>query len=307
MLTYPQDGLENFSLDKQQRVERLKWVFYGVGAMLLVICGFYMQEKVEVQTLHAYALTILVYGHLLYVEEFEHLRKQWLWNGIVATIPLHAAVVAALLRWDRTLYTGTGYALVYVLLPIVVAEVVIFGKIIDYFKAIAAPDQPRRQLTRLLTWKGKARPKPIITLADESGDDSDPSAASRSAYLQWGFWSVGTVLLTLYLLKGAFLRGASLYIVKAGLLTILSYGYLLYVEEKDDIRSHWLWASVLVALPFHIAIFGIVIAIDRAAPSLASNPVIYLAIIWAAAWLGRQLMDQIADDYRPWPPSESTQ
>jgi hypothetical protein len=32
------------------------------------------------------------------------------------------------------------------------------------------------------------------------------------------------------------------------------------VEEKDELRSKWLWAAVLVTLPFHVALFGIIIA-----------------------------------------------
>ncbi len=65
--------MEELDLEKEQRRERLGWVFYGVGAMLFVICGFYMQERVEQRVLHAYGLTVLCYGALIYVEEFEHL------------------------------------------------------------------------------------------------------------------------------------------------------------------------------------------------------------------------------------------
>jgi len=68
MVTYSMEGLEDFDLAKEQRRERLGWVFYGVGAMLFVVCGFYMQERVEQRVLHAYALTVLCYGVLLYVE-----------------------------------------------------------------------------------------------------------------------------------------------------------------------------------------------------------------------------------------------
>jgi hypothetical protein len=59
-------------------------------------------------------------------------------------------------------------------------------------------------------------------------------------------------------------------------------------------------------LLFHVALFGIIIAIERAAPYLAPNPIVFLFIIWAGAWLATGLMNQIADDYRPWgEPSES--
>ncbi len=81
---------------------------------------------------------------------------------------------------------------------------------------------------------------------------------------------------------------------------MLCYGHLLYVEEKDELKSKWLWATVLVTLPFHVALFGIIVAIDRMAPSLASKPIVFLFVIWAVGWLESRLMDQIADDYRPW-------
>jgi hypothetical protein len=105
--------------------------------------------------------------------------------------------------------------------------------------------------------------------------------------------------LAAYLLGGV-IRGTLLYIIKASLLTLLCYGHLLYVEEKDELRSKWLWATVLVTLPFHVALFGIIIAIDRMAPYLAPNPIVFLFVIWAVGWVESKLMDNVADDYRPW-------
>ena len=102
-----------------------------------------------------------------------------------------------------------------------------------------------------------------------------------------------------YLLRGALTSRTGLYIIKVSLLTILSYGHLLYVEERDELRSPWLWATALVALPFQVALFGIIVAIDRLAPYLAPNPIVFRFIVWAAAWVEKRLMDQIADDYRP--------
>jgi hypothetical protein len=299
MVTYPAEG---FDLEKEQRRERLKWVFYGVGAMLLVVCGFYMQERVEQRVLHAYGLTVLCYGALLYVEEFEHLKKFWLWKGVLATIPLHIAFVAGLLWWDakHPQLMHSGFVFVYALWPVFLVEIVIFILIIDHFKASASPDEPPRKLKRVLTWTNKPKTGKVITMPEESGDDSDPTKGSRRNYLRWGFWSASALLLTTYLLRGAISGSTGLYIVKASLLTMLCYGHLLYVEEKDELRSQWLWATVLVTLPFHVALFGIIVAIDRMAPYLAPNPILFLFVIWAVAWIEMRLMDQIADDYRPW-------
>ncbi len=304
--------MEDLDLEKEQRRERLQWVFYGVGAMLLVVCGFYMQASVEQRILHAYGLTVLCYGALLYVEEFEHLKKLWLWKGVLATIPLHIAFVAGLFWWDakHPQLAHSGFMFAYALWPVFVGEFVIFSLIIDHFKASASPDEPPRKLKRFLTWTNKPRPKTgnVITMADESGDDSDSTKEQRSDYLRWGFWGVSAVLLAIYFLKGTLISSPWLYIIKASLLTMLCYGHLLFVEEKDELRSQWLWVTVLVTLPFHVALFAIIVAIDRVAPYLAPNPIVFLFVIWAVAWLETRLMDQIADDYRPWgAPSESVE
>jgi len=298
MVTYSGEGLEGFDLEKEQRRERLKSVFYGVGAMLLVVCGFYMHERVEQRVLHAYGLTVLCYGALLYIEEFEHLKKPWLWKGVLATIPMHIAFVAGLFWWDakhpQLAHSGM---FVYALWPVFVVEIVIFSFIIDHFKASASPNEPPRKLKKFLTWtnKPKRTARQVITMPYESGDESDPTKESRRNYLRWS-----GVLLGAYLLSGVIRNSAELYIIKGSLLTILSYGYLLYVEEKNELRSKWLWVAVLVTLPFHAALFGIIVAIDRTAPYLAPNPIVFLFVIWVVAWVEKRVMDQIAEDYRPW-------
>jgi hypothetical protein len=290
---------------------RLGWVFYGVGAMLFVVCGFYMQTRVEQRVLHAYALTVLCYGALLYVEEFGHLRRLWLWKAVLATIPLHTVFVASLFWWDakHPQLAHSGFMFLGILWPVFVAEMVIFSFIIDHFKASAAPDQPPRKLKRFLTWtkNPKREAGRVITIPGE-GSDSDPAKEARKNYLKWAFFGMSALLLVTHLLRGVVISGTGLYVIKASLLTMLCYGHLLYVEEKDELRSKWLWATVLVTLPFHVALFGIIIAIDRMAPYLAANPVVFLFIIWAVGWIEARLMDQIVDDYRPWGPvSESVE
>jgi len=304
MVAYSTEGSGDFDLEKEQRLERLGWVFYGVGAMLFVVCGFYLRERAEQRVLHAYGLTVLSYGALLYVEEFEHLRRLWLWKGFLATVPLHIAFVASLFWWDAKYpqLAHSGFMFVHALWPIFVVEMVIFSMIIDHFKASASPDEPPRKLKRLLTWtkKPKRETRKVITMPDENGDDSDPAKEARKNYLKWSFLGVSAFLLVTYLLRGVIIGGTGLYIIKASLLTMLCYGHLLYVEEKDELRSKWLWATVLVTLPFHVALFGIIIAIDRMAPYLAPNPIVFPFVIWAVAWIETRVMDQIADDYRPW-------
>lgn len=295
---------ETLTLDKEQRQERLQWVFYGVGSMLLVVCAFYMQERVELRVLHAYGLTVLTYGALIYVEEFEHLKRLWLWKGVLATIPLHVLFLAGLFWWDTKDPLSPGYVLVFRIWPFFLAEIVIFSLVIDHFKTGASLDEAPRKLTRLLAWQNKPKAKMggIVTVGGESGDDSDPARESRRNYLRWVFWGVSAILLLSYLLRGTVTSRTGLYIIKVSLLTILSYGHLLYVEEKDELRSLWVWMAALVALPFQAALIGIIVAIDRLAPYLAPNPIAFLFMVWVAAWVEKRLMDQIADDYRPWGP-----
>ena len=60
-----------------------------------------MQETGELRVLHAYGLTVLTYGALIYVEEFEHLKRLWLWKGVLATITLHIVFMARLVLVGR--------------------------------------------------------------------------------------------------------------------------------------------------------------------------------------------------------------
>jgi hypothetical protein len=150
---------ETLNFDKEQRRERLQWVFYGVSSMLFVVCGFYVQERIEVRILHAYGLTVLTYGALIYVEEFQHLKRLWLWKSVLATIPLHSVFLAGLFWWDAQAPESSGFILAYRILPFFVAEMVIFSSVIDYFKASASPDEPPRKLTRLLPWQNKPKAK----------------------------------------------------------------------------------------------------------------------------------------------------
>jgi hypothetical protein len=75
--------------------------------------------------------------------------------------------------------------------------------------------------------------------------------------------------------------------------------HLRVIRLAWPLRSPWLWMTALVALPFQVALIGIIVAIDRLAPYLAPNPIVFLFILWVAAWVEKRLMDQIADDYRP--------
>jgi len=127
---------DRFDLGKEQRTERLKWVFYGVLAMVFVLGNFFLREQVENGVLHACGLTILCYGIVLYVHEIEHIRKLWLWKGVLTTIPLHLAFVYSLFWWDARFprLAHSGFVSAYALLIVLVVEMIFVLPIFEHFR-----------------------------------------------------------------------------------------------------------------------------------------------------------------------------
>jgi len=312
--------IENdLDLGKEQRTERLKWVLYGVGAMAFVLGNYFLQDRVVDWVVHASSLTILCYGFILYVHEIEHIRELWLWKSVVTTIPLHLAFIASLFWWDTRFpsLAHSGFQFVGVLFTAFAVELFFFLPIFEHFRSSSFSGAHNNEaLPRSTgTWQSAAdrmryklrlRPKTAerdhqagakITVAGE--EDSDLPKEERGNHLNWSFWAVASFLLVVYLFKGISLTDIWLYILKISLFTTFCYGHLLYVEEKEHIRESWVWKAVLVTIPFHIAFLGIMIGIDKAAPYLASNAIVFVFLIWAFGWVETKLMDQIADDYQP--------
>lgn len=199
MAAYPDEGsVEGVDLEKEQRRERLGWIFWGVSAMLFVVCLFYLQMVSTERVIHAYAVTVLTYGTLLYVEEFEHLKKGWLWKGLSTTVPIHIMFLCILLWWDGKYprLAQTGYMFANAIAVVYAVEMVVFTMIIDRFKARASLSEPPRKLKRLFTWTTtpKRQARKIITMLDETGE-SDAAKEARENYMKWSFYGVSTVLL----------------------------------------------------------------------------------------------------------------
>lgn len=312
---------DRFDLGKEQRTERLKWAFYGVLAMVLVLGNFFLQERVENWVVHAFGLTILCYGSVLYVHEIDHIRELWLWKGVVTTIPLHLAFAYSLFWWDARFprLAHSGFIFIYALLAVFVVEMIFVLSIFEHFRLPSVfrdaqhnevSPQPKGPLSH--TWqaaadrlRGRLSPKaaeqhreaPRITIAGE--EDSDTRKEERESYFNWSLGGVATVLLVFYLFGGIFPGGVWLYVLKVSLFTAFCYGRLLYVEEKEHIRESWVWKTVLATIPFHIAFLGIIVGFDRTAPYLTANAIVFLFVLWAFGWVETKLMDQIADDYQP--------
>lgn len=103
-------GYDEFDITKEQRGDRLWWVIWGVGAMLLVIGALYLNERGEIRLLHVFVLNLLVYGTLLYVDNLEDLKKPWLWKAVLFTIPIHIVCVVLLWLWDADV-PNSGWAI----------------------------------------------------------------------------------------------------------------------------------------------------------------------------------------------------
>jgi hypothetical protein len=128
---------DSFDLGKEQRTERLGWVFYGVLAMVFVLGTFFLRERVKAGVLHACGLTILCYGSVLYVHDIEYIRELWLWKGVFTTIPLHLAFVYSLFLWDARFprLAHSGFVFAYALWVVVVVEMIFILPIFEHFRS----------------------------------------------------------------------------------------------------------------------------------------------------------------------------
>jgi hypothetical protein len=291
---------QDLDLDKEQRRERLTWIVLGIGAMLLVIGGFFLSERSEIRVLHAYLLTIITYGILLYVDNFANLKKFWLWRAVLATIPLHLVCVSILFWWDARVPTSSGFANLGRVWLFVAVEVLAFSAIVERLGRGLASDAPRQPISRFLNRTRKTRPhtSSVLTIPDED-DLMDPAKALRKSRLRTGFAAVSVLLVVAFVAVDFSPHGFALQVIKGTLLTALAYGHLLYIERRDDLKARWLWKTVVVALPFHVAFLGLMVALDRIAPGIAPNPIAYGLVIWVFAWVETRLMDQISEDYKP--------
>jgi hypothetical protein len=322
MTSTPTNIAGRFDLGKEQRTERLKWIFYGVSAMALVVGNFFLQEVAEDWVVHACGLTILCYGLVLYVHEFENIRELWLWKGVLASIPVHLAAILCLFWWDAKFPNDahSGFMFFGMLSAALTVEMLFILPIFEHFRShpsqrdMIHDELPSRSggiLSRNLRsvrdrLRGKFLPntaeqhvesREIITIAGE--DVLDSAKVGRASHLIWGFCGVSALLLIVCLIEGGIPNGLWLYALELSFFTAFCFGHLFYVEGRDHILQSWVWKVGLVTIPFHIAFLGLIIAINRAAPHLSGNAIVFLFLLWTFGWVETKLMDQIIDDYQP--------
>jgi len=91
---------ENFDIAKEQRRDRLMWAM-GAGLCLLIVC--YFIHPFSMAIFQGYFLTSLSYGDSFYVQRKDRLHEPRLWRAILATLPLHGAVLIAIVVLDKSL------------------------------------------------------------------------------------------------------------------------------------------------------------------------------------------------------------
>jgi hypothetical protein len=123
---------ENFDLAKEERRDRLIWVM-GTGLCFLIVA--FLIHPFPIAILQGYFLTSLVYGDSFYVIRKDKLREPCLWKAILATIPIHAFVIIAILGLDRALPSIFLKLVVWIptLTLVFGIEDVLFDGIVDHF------------------------------------------------------------------------------------------------------------------------------------------------------------------------------
>jgi len=326
MATNLNDTEQSIDLPKQERVERLGWLFLGGGAMLMVNGGLILHEFMPAQLMHAYALTVMCYGQILYLDEIEHVRERWLWIAVLATIPVHFLFVTGLIWWDMD-HPDLAKTRVFVakLTEAYVVEMLSVTPIINWFRRFSPTAGSQQGGRRGRFWKliprswqsagarvrkgfqGETAQQPqptMVSVPGESEDfvdlatDIDLGKERRKSYLKWFFWGTGLTLLGVYFFEGEVLKGAWLYLLQASVLSMICYGHLLYVEELASLGAAWLWKAVAATIPWHVAFVGVLIAFGRGFPTVAPHPIAIIALLWTLSWLEMKLMVPITDAYR---------
>ncbi len=129
--------MESFDIAKEQRGDRLRYVFYGIVAILALFYFFggWSERKWNIVA-DVLGLTLLSYGYILYVSEIRYIRRLWLWKAVLATLPLHLLFLIGLIWWTLRFprWAHSGFAFAYVLVGTCVIEATLMSFIIDHYR-----------------------------------------------------------------------------------------------------------------------------------------------------------------------------
>src|SRR5689334_7955099 len=69
-------------------------------------------------------------------------------------------------------------------------------------------------------------------------------------------------------------------ILQAYLLTGLLFGYLLLVEERENLRESWLWRAMAPIAVLHLVALTLICTWDKSYPDLANKGLISTSVLW---------------------------
>jgi hypothetical protein len=124
-------------MNEQRENTQINW-FAGItlaAGMPLYVLVWTGREWAPI-ALKVYLCTAVVFGTLLLFLERKSLKKKWLWIGLIPTIPLHAALMYSLVRFNE-MYPAIDRvprATYATLIPVVALETGILYAFLELFK-----------------------------------------------------------------------------------------------------------------------------------------------------------------------------
>src|ERR1700737_2124846 len=102
-----------FNMVKEQRRDRLNWLFY-TGIAVCIAYSFFSRRAHSTQVFQGFVATSLFYGETFYVRRRNDLGKLWLWKAILATIPFHVLYLVGIFWSDRAFPEVMTRAIVFI-------------------------------------------------------------------------------------------------------------------------------------------------------------------------------------------------
>ena len=81
--------------------------------------------------------------------------------------------------------------------------------------------------------------------------------------------------------------------------TILCYGDSFYAARRADLRSPWLWKTILASLPLHVIYLAALFSLDKMFPGVMKIYGVFMLVIIIAFAIEANLIDRIADHFKP--------
>jgi hypothetical protein len=91
----------------------------------------------------------------------------------------------------------------------------------------------------------------------------------------------------------------TVFIVQTYLLTSLGFGYVLFVEERENIQKTWLWKALALCIPLHAIVLLAIWLWDESNPQLAVKGLVATGVLFVPAMIELCIMLWIVELYRP--------